>query len=182
MGLPADEVQKNEERMGVGLISALARNNDAETQIRSKEEEIFRSQVKVIRELAAKESCVIVGRLGGYILKGRPKTLNLFFSADRGFRAERIAQEHQISLEEAGKLVRKEDQSRAQYCKHFTGMPWGLAAHYGMTLHTSDYGIDRSVEMVMSALEQAKDYMDTVESAEGIDPNTFVKDVEELNA
>ena len=182
MGLPADEVQKNEERMGVGLISAIARNNDAETQIRSKEEEIFRSQVRVIRELAAKESCVIVGRLGAYILKGRPKTLNLFFSADRGFRTERIAKEHQISLEEAGELVRKEDRCRAQYCKHFTGMPWGLAAHYGMTLHTSDYGIDRSVEMVMSALEQAKDYMDTAASEEGIDPNNFVKDVEELNA
>ena len=182
MGLPADEVQKSEERMGVGLISALARNNNAETQIRTKEEEIFRSQVKVIRELAAKESCVIVGRLGGFILKGRPNTLNLFFSADRGFRAERIAKEHRISLEEAGKLVKTEDQSRALYCKHFTGMPWGLAAHYGMTLHTSDYGIDRSVDMVMSALEQAKDYMNNVEAEEGIDPNTYVKDVEELNA
>ncbi|MBR3245442.1 MAG: cytidylate kinase family protein [Parasporobacterium sp.] len=180
MGLPADEVQKNEERMGVGLISAVVRNNNAETQIPSKEEEIFRSQVKVIRELAAKESCVIVGRLGGYILKGRPNTLNLFFSGDRGFRTERIAKEHGISLEEAGKLVKKEDQSRALYCEHFTGMPWGLAAHYGMTLHTSDYGIDRSTEMVMSALEKAKEYMDQVES-EGVFPtDNFVRDVEEL--
>lgn len=180
MGLPADEVRKSEERMGVGLVSALARNNNAETQIRSKEEEIFRSQVKVIRQLASKESCVIVGRLGGYILKGRPNTLNLFFSGDRGFRAERIAKERGISLEEAGKLVKKEDESRAMYCKHFTGMPWGLAAHYGMTLHTSDYGIDRSTEMVMSALEKAKEYMDQVE-AEGVYPvNNFVRDVEEL--
>ncbi len=180
MGLPADEVEKNEERMGVGLISAIARNNDAETQIRTKEEEIFRSQVKVIRNLAAKESCVIVGRLAGFILKGRPNTLNLFFSADRGFRAERIAKEHNIPLSEAGKLVKREDQSRALYCKHFTGMPWGLAAHYGMTLHTSDYGIDRSIDMVMSALEKAKDYMDDVEAEGVIRPEEFSKDVEEL--
>ncbi len=180
MGLPADEVQKNEERMGVGLISAIARNNNAETQIRTKEEEIFRSQVKVIRELAAKESCVIVGRLGGYILKGRPNTLNLFFSADRGFRAERIAEEHGISLEEAGKLVKREDQSRALYCKHFTGMPWGLAAHYGMTLHTSDYGIDNSIEMVMSALDQAKQYLDQVNEEGKFPTDNFARDVEEL--
>ena len=180
MGLPADEVQKNEERMGVGLISAIARNNNAETQIRSREEEIFRSQVKVIRQLAAKESCVIVGRLAGYILKGRPNTLNLFFSGDRGFRTERIAKEQGLSLEEAGKLVYREDQSRALYCKHFTGMPWGLAAHYGMTLHTSDYGIDNSIEMVLSALEQARDYMDTVESEGNINLSDFSRDVEEL--
>lgn len=180
MGLPADEVQKNEERMGVGLLSQMIRNSNAETQIRSKEEEIFRSQVKVIRSLAAKESCVIVGRLGGYILKGRPNTLNLFLSADRSFRAERIAKEHHLSLDDARILVKREDLSRAAYCRHFTHMPWGLAAHYGMTLHTSDYGIDNSVEMIMAALKQAKDYMDKVEEDGQIPVQNFVKDVEEL--
>lgn len=182
MGLPADEVQKSEERMGVGFLSRVIQNNNAETQIRSKEEEIFASQVKVIRSLAAKESCVIVGRLGGYILKGRPNTLNLFFSADRGFRTERIAKEYNLSVEEAGKLVRREDLCRAEYCRHFTGMPWGLAAHYGMTLHTSDYGLENSIEMVMSALEQAKRYMDSVNEEGLIDTSSFVKDVEELSA
>ena len=61
-------------------------------------------------------------------------------------------------------------------------MPWGLAAHYGMTLHTSDYGVDRSIDMVMSALEKAKDYTETVESETGIQSNLFVRDVEELNS
>ena len=59
-------------------------------------------------------------------------------------------------------------------------MPWGLAAHYGMTLHTSDYGIDNSIEMVMSALEQAKDYMDKIEEEGEIPIGNFAKDVEEL--
>lgn len=155
-GLPADEVRKGEEKMGVGILSELYRNSYAESQIRSKEEEIFKAQVKVIRDLAAKESCVIVGRLGGYILKDRPNTLNLFFSADKEFRAERIAKEQGIAIEKARKLIRKEDSFRAAYCMHFTGAPWGLATHYGMSLNTSDYGIDNSIEMVMAALEQAK--------------------------
>ena len=180
MGLPADEVKKSEERLGVGLLSQVARLNDAETQIKTKEEEIFASQVKVIRALAAKESCVIVGRLGGFILKGRPNTLNLFFSADRGFRAERIAKEEGISLLEAGKLVKREDRSRVAYCQHFTGMPWGLAPHYSLTLHTSDYGIERSVEMVLSALEHAKDYTDVVKAEANISFSDFPRDVEEL--
>ena len=180
MGLPADEVQKNEERMGVGLLSQMIRNNNAETQIRSKEEEIFQSQVQVIRELAAKESCVIVGRLGAYILKGRPKTLNLFFSADRSFRSRRVAEEQHLSLEDAYKLVKQEDLSRAAYCQHFTHMPWGLAAHYGLTLHTSDYGIDNSVEMVMAALDQAKDYLEKVAVEGEIPLGNYAKDVEEL--
>ena len=59
-------------------------------------------------------------------------------------------------------------------------MPWGLAAHYGLTLHTSDYGIDNSVEMVMTALEQAKDYLETIAEAGDIPLDNYTKDVEEL--
>ena len=158
-GLPADQVQKDEERMGIGILSELYKNSYAESQIKSREEEIFRGQMQVIRELASRESCVIVGRLGGYILRGRPNTLNLFFSADRQFRAERIAAEKGLSVESALSLVKREDQARAAYCLHFTGTPWGLATHYGMTLHTSDYGIDNSINMVMAALEQARDHI-----------------------
>ena len=158
-GLPADQVQAGEERMGIGILSELYKNSYAESQIRSREEEIFRSQMQVIRDLASRESCVIVGRLGGYILKGRPNTLNLFFSADREFRAGRIAAEKGLSPDKALSLVKREDQARAAYCLHFTGTPWGLATHYGMTLHTSDYGIDNSINMVMAALEQARDHI-----------------------
>lgn len=155
-GLPADQIQNGEERMGIGILSELYKNSYAESQIRSREEEIFRGQTQIIRDLAAQQSCVIVGRLGGYILKDRPNTLNLFFSADRPFRAERIAAEKGLSLDKALALVKREDQARAAYCMHFTGTPWGLATHYGMTLHTSDYGIDNSINMVMAALEQAR--------------------------
>lgn len=158
-GLPADEVQKGEERMGIGILSELYKNSYAESQIRSREEEIFQAQVQVIRDLAARESCVIVGRLGAYILKGRPNTLNLFFSADRRFRAERVAAEKELSVDKALSLVKHEDHTRAAYCLHFTGTPWGLATHYGMTLHTSDYGIENSINMVMAALEQARDHI-----------------------
>lgn len=165
-GLPADEVQKGEERMGIGILSELYKNSYAESQIQSKEEEIFQGQVQVIRDLAARESCVIVGRLGGYILKGRPNTLNLFFSADRHFRAERVAAEKGMSVEKALSLVKHEDHTRAAYCQHFTGTPWGLATHYGMTLHTSDYGIENSINMVMAALEQAKDHIVNTSTSE----------------
>ncbi len=158
-GLPADQIREGEERMGIGILSELYKNSYAESQINSREEEIFRGQMQVIQNLASKESCVIVGRLGGYILRDRPNTLNLFFSADRQFRAERIAAEKNLPLEKALRLVKHEDHTRAAYCQHFTGAPWGLATHYGMTLHTSDYGIENSINMVMAALEQARDYM-----------------------
>ncbi|MBR2943432.1 MAG: cytidylate kinase-like family protein, partial [Clostridia bacterium] len=44
-------------------------------------ENLFRYQAKIIRELAASHSCVIVGRCANYILRGRENVCNLFVSA-----------------------------------------------------------------------------------------------------
>lgn len=154
-GLPADEIKTAEERLGVGLLSVISQDNYAMTQEESREDAIFKAQVRVIRQLASEGPCVIVGRLGSFILKGRPNTLNIFLSADLDFRADQIAQQMHISKEKAAKTVKKEDSMRARYCEHFTGMPWGLACHYGLTLHTSDYGIENSTQVILNALEQA---------------------------
>ena len=154
-GLPAEDIEKSEERLGIGILANLSQGNYAMTQEDSKEDSIFKAQTQVIREIAARESCVIVGRLGSYILQGRPNTLNLFLSADLDFRATEMSKQLDMDYAKARKLVKREDHMRAKYCEHFTGMPWGLACHYGLAVHTSDYGIDNSVELIMDALEHA---------------------------
>ena len=154
-GLPADDIKQSEERLGIGLLSNLSQGNYAMTQEESKEDAIFKAQVHVIRQIADKEPCVIVGRLGSYILQGRPNTLNIFLSADLDFRAEQIAGQLHIDKEKARKMVKREDNMRAKYCEHFTNMPWGLATHYGLAVHTSDYGIENSTALILDALGHA---------------------------
>lgn len=154
-GLPADDIQKSEERLGIGLLSNISQDNYAMTQEKSKEDAIFEAQVQVIRQIASQGPCVIVGRLASYILRGRPNTLNLFLSASLDFRAAQIAEQLHIDPEKAKKLVKREDSMRAKYCEHFTGMPWGLACHYGLAVHTSDYGIENSTRLILDALEHA---------------------------
>lgn len=154
-GLPADDIQKSEERMGIGLISNLSQDNYAMTQEESREDAIFKAQVQVIRQIASEGPCVIVGRLGSFILRNRPNTLNIFLSADLDFRADQIARHLHISQKEARKTVKREDSMRIKYCEHFTGMPWGLACHYGLSIHTSDYGIENSTKLILDALEHA---------------------------
>jgi len=154
-GLPAEEIEKSEERLGITLISQISQGNYAMSQEQSKEEEIFNAQVHVIRQIASSEACVIVGRLAGFILQGRPNTLNLFLSADIDFRAKAISEQLNISFEKARKMVKKEDLMRAKYCERFTGMPWGLACHYGLAVHTSDYGLENSTELIIDAINHA---------------------------
>ena len=115
---------------------------------------IFYAQSRVIEDYAARESCVIVGRLGSYVLRRRKNCFHIFITANEAFRAGRIQTAKQISAEEALQHLHREDAFRRNYCQHFTGQPWGLACHYALTLDTSVYGIDGAVRLIRTALDQ----------------------------
>ena len=51
---------------------------------------IFRIQSQVIRSIAEKESCVIVGRCSDYVLRNEENLVSVFIRAGIDFRTERI--------------------------------------------------------------------------------------------
>ena len=51
----------------------------------------------MIRELAQKESCIIVGRLANYILKDLPAAYHGFISADTASKVKRVSERDQLS-------------------------------------------------------------------------------------
>ena len=55
----------------------------------SLQDDLTRAQTKVIREIAEKGPCVIVGRCADYILKDRTDVVHFFICADMDFRKER---------------------------------------------------------------------------------------------
>ena len=54
---------------------------------------IYFAQAKIIKELAQKEPCVIVGRCSDYILRDRADCLHIFICADKHSRAKRILEQ-----------------------------------------------------------------------------------------
>ena len=150
-GLPFERVERKEERIR-GLFYTLYNQANAYSNDLSAQDAIFEAQQKVIEQLSG-ESCVIVGRLGAYILKTRPNTLHLFISAKEEFRAARIGREYGLSPERALETVHREDELRHSYAQHFTGQPWGLARHYRLCLDSSAYGIDESLRIIREALK-----------------------------
>ena len=54
------------------------------------EDLLWKLQYRIIRELAEKEPCVIVGRCADFILQDRTDCLKVFIHADMKFRADRI--------------------------------------------------------------------------------------------
>lgn len=108
---------------------------------------IQRAYAETIHELA-KEPCIIIGRSADYLLRDCEDLITFFISADREARIDRLAERHQVSKEEADKMIAKFDKGRAGYYRSMTGNTWGMAANYDFCLRSSRYGIEKTVEIM----------------------------------
>lgn len=111
-------------------------------------ENLFRYQAKIIRELAATRNCVIVGRCANFILRGRDNVLNVFVTAPVVDCVRRVMETDGLNLEEAEKKIKKIDKRRADYFKYFTGRQWQDAALYDLCLNTGHMSEQKCVDIV----------------------------------
>ena len=67
---------------------------------------VIYTQFEVIHKLAAKSSCVIIGRCSNYILKDRDDCLNICVYAPEEYKVKHIMEQKGVSQKEAQKLVK----------------------------------------------------------------------------
>lgn len=117
-------------------------------------EELWNAQVHAIRELADKESCVIVGRNADYILKEYDHCLRVFVHANRSWRLLLMRQEMPDTpwnvLESDMDTA---DRARRAYCEKMTGRTYGDSRNYDLTLCTSTLGLEKAYQLLKQAAE-----------------------------
>ena len=107
-------------------------------------------QSRIIRELAEKGPCVIVGRCADYVLRGQADLLNVFIHADPQKRAERIVREYGERDASPLERIREKDRRRAAYHRFYTGLKWGHAQNYHLCLDSGVLGIDKCADLIAS--------------------------------
>ena len=117
---------------------------------------LFNYQAKIIRELAGKESCVIIGRCSNYILKDYPNVLRVFIHADWDFRMEKAAEKLSMSQKEIEKFLQKDDKRKDEYYRRFTGEEWKDATQYDLCLDSSKLGYEKCIEEIENQLKLLK--------------------------
>lgn len=117
------------------------------------EENLFNYQAKIIRDLAEKESCIIIGRAADYILKDRTDVLSVFVHAPEWFLLEQAGKKHSMSEKELATYIAKIDKNRAEYYKTHTGREWTDARNYDLCLDSSKLGFDRCVEEIKAYMQ-----------------------------
>ena len=107
------------------------------------------AQEKIIRKIADNGSCVIVGRSADYVLKDYENVVRVFVHAPMEFRIGRVREVYGDTLKEAKRNIRRSDKARAAYYKHISGMRWGEAKNYELTVDSS-VGTEKSAEIILA--------------------------------
>ncbi len=109
---------------------------------------IFLIQSKVLKKLAAEGPCVIIGRSADYVLRDVPDALKVLIHADMDARIQRVMKRKSLTEKGAIARIKKIDKGRALYYEQFTGNKWCDALAHDVSLSTSTFSIDDTVEIL----------------------------------
>ena len=115
---------------------------------RFSEEGLFQFQSDAIRRAASEGDCVFVGRCADYILRDFPSVMNIFITAGHEVRVGRVMERSGMTREQAEKMIREKEESRASFYNFYTGKKWGDSASYDICVNSSKFGLEETVRIV----------------------------------
>ena len=119
----------------------------------SAESNILDYQSQIIRDIADRESCIIVGRCSNFILRDRPDTISVFIHAPEKFRIKRASSVHYMSDAELAAYLKKADDKKAEYYEYHTGYKWYDVTQYDLSVDCEKFGIRGCVDYIKKYTE-----------------------------
>lgn len=105
---------------------------------------VCQEQTAIIKELAEKSDCVIVGRCADYILRDS-SPIRVFVYADMKEKIKRCREKsgdaESLSDKELEKQIKSIDKNRKKYYDFYTGQEWGNRRNYDLLINTTNIPI-----------------------------------------
>lgn len=145
MGLPVSEISKEEERAGnfwdekrypLGMGPA------------SMQEELFQIQSNIIKDLASKESCIVVGRCSDYCLSGMERVLNIYVYAPVEKRVENCTEIFGMDEKTARKMIQDVDKAREIYRKKYCNNVRDFFDNRDICVDSSRFGAEKTASIL----------------------------------
>ncbi len=119
-------------------------------------DKVFLIQSDIIKSVAEKGPCVIVGRCADYVLRENNNVLHFFMYSDIENRINRALKYYGLDEKKAKEAIEKTDKKRAAYYNYYTGERWGEIRNYHMSLNTDSIGVDNCVEVLAKYVDAFK--------------------------
>ena len=120
-------------------------------------DELFIQESNLIKDLADKESCVIVGRCADFILKDKRNVLKIFVSSSMENKIKRATEFYHMDKEKAEKEIARINKLRANHYEYYTERRWENPSNYDICVNSDSIGIDNVVDLICSIVEKSKE-------------------------
>jgi cytidylate kinase len=108
---------------------------------------MFATLEQVVKEVADRGNCVIVGRGAPYILRNHPNAFHAFVYAPDDEKVRRLKSIGQ-SEKEALRLIGEIDRERASFIRHYFAKEWPLRSLYNLMIN-SKFGDEYVLEAIL---------------------------------
>ena len=121
-------------------------------------DKLFILQSDVIREIAEKESAVIIGRCADYVLRKHEGRFSVFIYSDIDCRRERILERHpELKPSEVIDVINKTDKRRSSYYNFYTGNKWGKYDNYHIALDSGKLGVEACAQIIADCVRRMQE-------------------------
>ena len=150
-GLSQEYIENNEQRrdafagLNSGYYFGLDNNDD-----------LFLKEAELIKNVAEKEPCVIVGRCANFILSERKNVLKVFVYSDTDSKIKRATEYYGLSKASAEKEIRRIDKLRANHYKYYTETEWKDFDNYDICINSDALGVGNAADMICGLIEKEK--------------------------
>lgn len=115
-------------------------------------DKLFLAQSDIIKNIAAKNNSIIVGRCADYVLDDVDgiNLINIFVHAPLEFRIKRVMEALNISEKQAKDKIAKADKQRKTYYGYYANRDWGKMTNYDICINSAKMGISESADMIIN--------------------------------
>lgn len=117
-------------------------------------DKVYIIETNIIRELAEKSDCVIVGRCASYILREMQNLFNVFIYADLKSRSERAITSYHVEARRVEAMLRKIDKRRETFYSINTGGNWYDKSNYDMCLNSGALGTELCADLIVETAKK----------------------------
>ena len=148
-GLSEEYIENNEQKRDASAIL----NNGFYMGL-DNADELFVKETELIKELAAKNSCVIIGRCADFILKDEKNVIKVFVYSGMEDKIKRATQIYGYEEEKAKKEIERIDKLRANHYKHYTDKDWKDFSNYDICINSDLLGVEKSADVICDMVKE----------------------------
>lgn len=115
--------------------------------------QVYHMEEKLLKEIAERESCIIVGRAAFHIFKDTPSVKKLFFIADRDYRIAHMKAKLGVDDREAARIIDETDKERETYTKNIMGVSRYDCHNYDMVLNITNKDPEKMADFLAAIVK-----------------------------